>query len=73
MSLLTFSDLYAIKYTEWIEMDSIPEEDPTMAVEITIGHLQPLPPIKYHDGPLQFLSKPQVEAKEYERRVLAGR
>ena len=72
MSLLTFSDLYAVKYTDSIDMDSIPEED-SSGVEITVGMLHALPPVKYHDGPLQFLSKSQLTAKEYERRLSAVR
>ena len=73
MSLLTsFSDLYAVKYSEWASMDAIPEEETSMGFEVTFALSQPLPPIKYHEGPLQFLSKPQVSPQDYEKRLLTG-
>ena len=74
MSLEKFHDLLAVKYTEWIEsMDSIPEEDDPLTMEITIGMAPDLPPIKYHDWPLQFLSKPLISMREWEQRCIDGR
>ena len=89
MSLLTFADLYAVKYTERTDMDSITEEgdsshsnqsihsnhsnQPTGEEIITVSMFHALPPIKFHDGPLQFLSKSQLTAKEYARRLSAAR
>ncbi|KAL9127945.1 MAG: hypothetical protein Q9217_003281 [Psora testacea] len=68
MSLLEYADLIVIKYSER-SMDVIPEDQP-VTVNVTLALMPEIPPIKYHDGPLQFLSKPQLSQKEYERGVL---
>ena len=71
MSLLDFADLIVIKYRERI-MDIIHEEEP-VTMEVPLALIPELPPIKYHDGPLQFLTKPQLTQKAYEKRVLERR
>ena len=68
MSLLGFADLIVIKYSER-GMDAIHEEEPE-TMEVTMALMPDVPPIKYHDEPLQFLSKPQLTQKEYEKRLL---
>ncbi|KAL9101828.1 MAG: hypothetical protein Q9163_002953 [Psora crenata] len=71
MSLLNFADLIVIKCSER-SMDIIHEEEP-VSMDVTLALIPEIPPIKYHDGPLQFLSKPQLTQKQYERRVLDRR
>ena len=74
MSLEKFHDLLVVKYSEWIDsMDSIPEEDDSQTMEITIGMAPPLPALKYHETPLMFLSKPLISIREWERRCIVGR
>ena len=51
-------------------MEPIPEEPSELTVEITTALIPEVPPLKCHDGPLKFISKPQILQKDYEMRIL---
>lgn len=71
MSLVDFGDLYVLPYkdTEVGAMESI-DEDNESSMEVPLVMVPPLPLLKYHDGPLHFLSQPQATQDEYEGRVM---
>ena len=75
MSLLSsrnhLFDRFSSKYPGFLVMDAIPEEDRSVAsMEITIALMPQFPAQKYHEGPLYFLSKPQISEKEFHQRIL---
>lgn len=71
MSLKEFEDLYVLPYkdTEVEAMEPI-DEDNESSMEVPLMMVPPLPLLKYHDGPLHFLSQPQATQDEYERRII---
>ena len=71
MSLQKFEDLYVLPYkdTEVGAMEPI-NEDNESSMEVPLVMVPPLPLLKYHDGPLHFLSQPQATEGEYERRTI---
>ena len=71
MSLKDFEDLYVLPYkdTEARAMEPI-DEDNESSMEVPLIMVPPLPLLKYHAGPLHFLSQPQATQDEYERRII---
>lgn len=70
MAQEAFSDLLVVPYNGI--MSTIPEEEPN-ATEISLALVPPLPAIKYHNSPLNCLSKPSLTQSNYERRVMLMR
>ena len=84
MSYVPLSQLVALKDTQVLvsevgsgsttttgDMDSISEESGQDRLSVDVAMVPQLPPVKFHDGPLQFLSKASIGQREYERMIVA--
>ncbi|KAG8526669.1 uncharacterized protein KY384_008098 [Bacidia gigantensis] len=64
-----FSELIVVKFCEQNDMDPIPEETDE-SLEVPVILVPDLPPLKYHDGPLRFLSNSLMSQREWERKLI---